>query len=54
MALRGLLSALMDKIIYAVEDLNNNVPLLKIIEDYDLDYADQIEMMCLKMECEQC
>ena len=54
MALRGLLSAIMDKIIYAVEDLNNNVPLLKIIEDYDLDYADQIEMMCLKMESDQC
>jgi hypothetical protein len=43
-----------NKLILAVEDLNNNVPLLKIIEDYDLDYADQIEMMCLKMECEQC
>jgi hypothetical protein len=44
----------MNKLILAVEDLNNNVSLLKIIEDYDLDYADQIEMMCLKMECEQC
>ena len=42
----------MDKIIYAVEDLNNNVPLNKIIEEYNLDYSEQVEMICLKMECE--
>jgi hypothetical protein len=43
-----------NKLILAVEDLNNNVPLNQIIEAYNLDFEEQVEMMCLKMECEQC